>query len=552
MKFITTLIIFTIIFHLGFSSALVFSQDEDTTSAVSVPASSDTVLAAQPGQDDTGKRGFSVETMLELLRLCEGIGYLLIIILVLGLLFIFQKWFVLLREKQDTEKIPVAKMKTMGYDDIKKMFTYMKDFDQDSDGDDQNKNKKNVPLLKRIFQKKKASAFQLVSKLYKIFESQKTTTSFVEETSSYIQYLKDGFNPFFTRLAFFSDTAGALGLLGTVWGMFLVFYKGSPDPEDTLRGMGIALATTIVGLVISIILNSFTTVISNLFDKHLDFINNISTAFQERLMKEEEKHPIKGQPIIVESSAIPTRQQPMLEKSMREDTAKKKPVQAKFEEPALPQIVQGPPAEIRITKGDNQSGDVGTTLADPIVVEVLDSKGNPLENETVVFTAEEGSGFFSNNNRIQKILTDEEGVAQTAFTLGRTSGEKTIHVAVEDSNNRGIKLLAIAKPTPPTKLIELKGNFQTGELGKRLPLPFALAVRDKYDNPIQRYEINFTLKKGTGRFQDSQNAHYSAYTNEDGLVEVYFIIGNNRGGCEIEAEAKKVEPTKILFEAFAQ
>ncbi|HEX9972113.1 MAG TPA: MotA/TolQ/ExbB proton channel family protein [bacterium] len=550
MKFTTILIMVTIIFHFGFSSVSVFSQDEETTSEVNVPSSSDSVTAGQAGQD-TGKRGFSVETMLELLRLCEGIGYLLVIVFILGLLFIFQKWFVLLREKQDTEKIPVAKMKTMGYDDIQKMFKHVKDVNPDSDDEDQSENK-NIPLLKRIFRKKKASAFQLLLKLYKVFESQKTTTSFVEETTSYIQHSKDGFNPFFTRLAFFSDTAGALGLLGTVWGMFLVFYKGSPDPEDTLRGMGIALATTIVGLVISIILNSFTTVISNLFDKHLDFINNMSTAFQERLLKEEEKHPIKAQSIIVESSAIPIRPQQMPAISMRDEKAKPKPIQAIPEEPAKQQIVQGPPAEIKIIKGDNQSGDVGIKLADPIVVEVLDSKGNALENETVIFTSEEGSGVFSNNSRVQKILTDEEGLAQTTFTLGRTSGEKTVHVTVEGSNNRGVKLLAIAKPTPPTKLVELKGNYQTGELGKRLPLPFIVAIRDKFDNPIQRYEINFSLKKGTGRFQDSQNAHYTTYTNEDGLVEAYFIIGSNQGGREIEAEAKKVEPSKILFEAFAQ
>ncbi|MCU0642637.1 MAG: MotA/TolQ/ExbB proton channel family protein [bacterium] len=550
MKVMTVLIIFIIILHVGFSSIMVFSQDEEPASQVNVPSSTDTLAAGQSGLD-TGKRGFSVETMLELLKLCEGIGYLLIMVFVLGVLFIFQKWFVLLREKQDTEKIPVAKMKTMSYDDIQKMFTHVKDANPDSDDDDQSENK-NIPLLKRIFRRKKASAFQLLSKLYKVFESQKSTSSFVEETSSYIQHLKDGFNPFFTRLSFFSDTAGALGLLGTVWGMFLVFYKGSPDPEDTLRGMGIALATTIVGLVISIILNSFTTVISNIFDKHLDFIKNMSTAFQERLMKEEEKYPIKAQPIIVESSAIAARPQQIPEMSKREEKAKHKPIQEASKEPAQQQILKGNPAEIRIKKGDNQSGEVGTKLSDPIVVEVLDSKGNALENETVVFSSDEGSGVFSNNSRVQKILTDEEGIAQTNFTLGRTSGEKTIHVAVEDSNNRGIKLLAIAKPTPPTKLIELKGNYQTGELGKRLPLPFIVAVRDKYDNPIQRYEINFSLKKGTGRFQDSQNAHYATYTNEDGLVEVYFIIGNNRGGREIEAEAKKVEPSKILFEAFAQ
>ena len=190
-------------------------------------------------------------------------------------------------------------------------------------------------------------------------------------------------------------------------------------------------------------------------------------------------------------------------------------------------------------------------MPEPIIVEIQDDNGNILENETVVFTAENGAGMFSNNNRVQKILTDDEGRVKTQFTLGKTAGEKTIHISVDGSEGRGMKLLTIAKPTPPTKMIELKGNYQTGELGKRLPIPFTIAIRDKYDNPIPMFGVDFSLKKGSGRFQDTQNAHFTAHTNEDGLTQVYFIVGNDRGAREIEVEAKKVDPSKITFEAFA-
>lgn len=544
MKFLLRLMLFTIIIAVCISVAPIFSMAQESPNSAKPAVSSDTVGTGKSAID-TGKRGFTVETMLELLDLCEGIGYLLVIVFFLGILFIFQKWLVLMREKKDGEKIPVSKMKTMSYDDIQNMFTQVKNASPDVDGDEPGVTK-NVPLLKRIFRKKKTTAFQLLSKLYKVFESQKSTSSFIEETSSYIQYLKDQLNPFFTRLSFLSDTAGALGLLGTVWGMFLVFHKGSPDPDDTLRGMGIALATTIVGLVISIILNSFTTVISNIFDKHLDFINTMSSTFHERMLQEEEILESKPQRIVLDATTLP---QQFSDISTQMEKAKQPTI---TEDSSKQQLMPGPPAEIKIIKGDNQSTEVGTKIPNPIVVKVLDSNGNPLEKETVVFSLEDGGGFFSNNQRIQKILTDEDGLAQTTFTLGRTSGEKTIQVSVEGSKSRAIKLLTIAKPTPPSKLVELKGNYQMGEPGKRLPLPFVLAIRDRFDNPIPRHEIEFSLKKGSGRFQDSPNAHYKAFTNEDGLVEVYFIIGNDRGAREIEVEAKKVEPSKLLIEAFAQ
>jgi len=552
MKRIKYTLIMIVVFLMNMTTISAFSQDTlDVRDASSTTA--DSISSAQQStqlQMDTGKRGFSIKTMLELFKLAKGIGYLLVIVFVLGILFIFQKWFVLIRERNDAQKIPINNMKTMSYDDITKMVTKVKE-DKVVLIDDEGQETEKIPLLKRIFRRKKASAFQLLQKLFKIFDAQKTTVSFNEEASNYIQYLKDMFNPFMTRLSFLSDTAGALGLLGTVWGMFLVFYKGSPDPEDTLQGMGIALATTIIGLVVSIILNSFTTVVSNLFDKHLDFINNMANIFQERMMKEEEKQPVKTQPIIVDSIALPARPTPQPVISEKQIQFTEEAEEEKIQKPVTAKPVYGPPAGIKIISGDNQSGEVNTQLPEAIIVEIQDANGNPLENETVIFTAENGAGMFSNNNRAQKILTDEEGQVQTQFRLGKTAGEKTIHISVDGSDSRGVKLLAIAKPTPPTKMIELKGNYQTGELGRRLPIPITIAIRDRFDNPIPMYQVDFSLTKGTGKFQDSQNAHFTAHTNEDGLAEVYFIVGNDRGAREIEVEAKKVEPSKIIFEAFA-
>lgn len=549
IKFSLILLVITLI---SISSIPAFSQDtSEDQNTTSTSGSISTTQQAAESQLDTGKRGFNVKTVLELFKVAgTGFAFALILTFVLGILFISQKWYVLVREKKDAQKIPVKKMKTMSYDDIENMFTKVKEDDLASFDEEKQATQK-IPLLKKIFRHKKATAFQLLHKLYKIFDAQKTTAAFNEETSSFIQYLKDMFNPFLTRLSFLSDTAGALGLLGTVWGMFLVFYKGSPDPEDTLQGMGIALSTTIIGLVISIILNSCTTVLSNLFDKHLDFVNNMAGVFQDRLMKEEELQPLKTQPIIVDSIALSDKlsQQPIV--TERRPRIIEEELEEKVKKPEITRPVYGPPAELKIISGDNQTGEVNTQLPEPIIVEVRDLNGNLLENETVVFAAENGAGMFSNNNRVQKFLTDDEGRARTQFTLGKTAGEKTIQISVDGGDGRGVKLLTIAKPTPPTKMIELKGNFQTGELGKRLSQPFTIAIRDKYDNPIPLFEVEFSLRKGSGRFQDSQNSHLFAHTNEDGLAQVYFIVGNERGAREVEVEAKKVEPSKIIFEAFA-
>lgn len=550
MRIINYILILLMIIMIGLTPARVLSQQ----TAANLNNSNTSNLSEQKpqtGQEDKFKLGFSSKTLMILIYYCEEIAYPLSITFFLGILFLCQQWFIIYREGKDARKIPVDKIKTMSFDDITQMITQGKGEQVIAIEEETNEIEK-IPLLKKILgRRKKASAYQLLYKLYKNFESLKNIDMFNAEISSFVQHLKDIFNPFKTRMDFLSDTAGALGLLGTVWGMFLVFFQGTPDQSEVLRGMGIALATTIVGLVISIILNTFTTVISNVYDKHLEFINKMATIFQERMMTEAQKYPSQAASVVIDSSALIDKIQLQPIVPVEEKIAKS---ELEEQKPALPTVIPekyGPPAEIRVIKGDNQVGEVNNLLPEPFIVEILDRSGNLLENETVIFTAEEGAGTFSNHSRIHKILTDDEGRAQTQLLLGKTTGEKTIHISVDGAVDRGARLLVIAKPTPPTKLVELKGNYQTGQLGKRLLDPLTVAIRDKYDNPIPRYEVSFYLKKGSGKFQDSQNSEFTATTNEDGLVEVYFIMGNERGAREIEAEAKKVEPSKIQFELFA-
>jgi len=73
-----------------------------------------------------------------------------------------------------------------------------------------------------------------------------------------------------------------------------------------------------------------------------------------------------------------------------------------------------------ITKvsGDNQSGTVGTALANLLVVQVRDSAGNPRSGVTVNFAVTGGGGAVSPTSAV----TNASGQASTTLTLGATSG----------------------------------------------------------------------------------------------------------------------------------
>ena len=84
----------------------------------------------------------------------------------------------------------------------------------------------------------------------------------------------------------------------------------------------------------------------------------------------------------------------------------------------------GAVAKAAAPNGDNQSGVAGTQLPQALKVLVTAVGGAPMPNQTVTFTAADGS--FSPANAV----TDSTGVASTLYTLGTTAGAKTVTAAV--------------------------------------------------------------------------------------------------------------------------
>jgi hypothetical protein len=69
--------------------------------------------------------------------------------------------------------------------------------------------------------------------------------------------------------------------------------------------------------------------------------------------------------------------------------------------------------------GDNQSAKARTVLPSPLVVQLLDSSGNPVTSDAVTFTVTSGGGSVS------AVATSPDGKSQVTWTLGR-SGPQTV------------------------------------------------------------------------------------------------------------------------------
>ena len=81
------------------------------------------------------------------------------------------------------------------------------------------------------------------------------------------------------------------------------------------------------------------------------------------------------------------------------------------------------PVDIRVAEGDGQSGQVGELLPAPIVAEVTDSRGQPVEGATVVFeltSAGAGADLVPST-----VITDADGHARARMLLGTEAGLQT-------------------------------------------------------------------------------------------------------------------------------
>ena len=85
-----------------------------------------------------------------------------------------------------------------------------------------------------------------------------------------------------------------------------------------------------------------------------------------------------------------------------------------------------PPDAIVVVSGNNQSGRPGAALANPFVVEVIDTNDDPVSGVTVNFAVTAGGGSVSPASA----TTNNNGRAQTTLTLGSEPGENTVAARV--------------------------------------------------------------------------------------------------------------------------
>ncbi|MDZ7342023.1 MAG: GDSL-type esterase/lipase family protein [candidate division KSB1 bacterium] len=204
--------------------------------------------------------------------------------------------------------------------------------------------------------------------------------------------------------------------------------------------------------------------------------------------------------------------------------------------------------EMQYVDGNNQTGKVGSALAKPFKVKVIDQRGKAIPNNDFTFQVVKGGGNLAGSQSVTVKSDTLEKVAAVTLTLGPAPGDT--NNAVEASTFYKGKALkgspyrfrASASIGEVNELVLVSGNYQRTVVGSPLD-PFVVKVVDAFGNPYADHPVTFTVKTGGG-YLDNNAAlkNVTKKTDASGKAQVILTVGNVSGENNNSVEVVSYKP----------
>jgi len=306
------------------------------------------------------------------------------------------------------------------------------------------------------------------------------------------------------------------------------------DQQAILSGMGIALITTLMGLVISVILNFFTTEVSGFFNRSLTQFPRVAEKLRAWVFITQ---PI--QPVVSMDKPVPEIIQPE-EQILAVETESTEQDEIKYE---LIEI-----------SGNNQKSLVKQQIKSPLVVEcnqIQDGKKKKAVGEEILFTVVSGQGSFENGHTEIVTKTNTAGRAKVYFTPEEPNGSNQIEVRHAKLTGKPILFKVEVIALKPADIRIKDGNNQSGPSGKKLVNPLVVEVVDDDLNPVYGCFVNMQVEMGDGFFNNNETT-IQVSTDDKGLAAAEFILGKDGGFNSVKAEITELPGKYLSFQALGQ
>jgi hypothetical protein len=141
-----------------------------------------------------------------------------------------------------------------------------------------------------------------------------------------------------------------------------------------------------------------------------------------------------------------------------------------------------------------KKGEVGGTLAAPVVVRVIDRHGNAVPGVDVrAQTAAESEGSVSPD----ETSTDPDGLASFEWTLGPTEGAQEFAVEPSGWAGTGITVMGTATDSRTVGNYSIvSGDSQEGQVTTEADDPLVVRMTDDSGDPFSGRTVQWTVEDG--------------------------------------------------------
>lgn len=198
-----------------------------------------------------------------------------------------------------------------------------------------------------------------------------------------------------------------------------------------------------------------------------------------------------------------------------------------------------PPAVLTVVSGDQQTDTVGRELAQPLVVQVLDSLSQPVAGQIVNFVVVAGGGrVFAGASQ-----TNAQGEAQERWTLGTVAGDtQRLEVrAVDPSTGAALvfaEFRAFGVPDAPASLTAVGATTRSGPSGGAVADSLAVRLADTHGNPIAGATVAWS--------GDGAVAPASSPTDAGGVAKAQWTLAPTTSPQQAQATTGTLTPVAFI------
>ncbi len=199
----------------------------------------------------------------------------------------------------------------------------------------------------------------------------------------------------------------------------------------------------------------------------------------------------------------------------------------------------------------NQGAVVGSTLPESIAAIVRDGDGNPMNGVPVSFAASHSGSTTAGSTLV---LSDEDGLVSTDWTLGGAGGQQTLEIlwkpSVLDGGTGEIlgTVNATAQVAPCTNLVRISPEATVvpdGPVGQPISDDLVVEARDGFGNVVPNASVLWTFGSEQVGTIEGFNGEYDGSTNGNGRSIVSAAAGEVNGSMTVTASGCGND---ILFE----